>query len=178
MVIYHYHPVNGEFLGQGEADQSPLEINVFLIPAYATDVQPPTAGENQAAIFNDGAWSIVDDFRGVVYWDNNGRHLIDSVGVVVPEGASLTEPTPSVEDQPISITPRQGIEMLIEYDLYDSVTAYLNGLEGKEGAKARNRFDKATEYLSNDPLVIAIATAQGMTAEQIRQMFVEAKLLP
>lgn len=86
----------------------------------------------------------------------------------------LSAPTPTPHGVPVSVTPRQGVEMLIEADLYDSVVAYLDSIPGKEGEKARNRFARASEFRRDDPLVIAIATAQGMTSEQIDQMFIDA----
>lgn len=75
---------------------------------------------------------------------------------------------------PEFVTPRQGIEMLIEADMYDAVVAYIDSIPGKEGEKAKNRFNRANEFRRDDPLVIAIATAQGMTTEQIDQMFIDA----
>lgn len=75
---------------------------------------------------------------------------------------------------PEFVTPRQGVEMLIEADMYDAVVAYIDSIPGKEGEKAKNRFNRANEFRRDDPLVIAIATAQGMTTEQIDQMFIDA----
>ncbi len=63
MIIYNYHPVTKEFLSQCEADESPLEPGVYLIPANATDMAPPTEGDNQKAVFDNGAWSLKDDYR-------------------------------------------------------------------------------------------------------------------
>jgi len=37
-TIHHYHPETFDYLGDGEADLSPLEKGVWLIPAHATDV--------------------------------------------------------------------------------------------------------------------------------------------
>ena len=59
MNIYHFDPSNGSYLGSSDADESPLEEDVFLIPANATDVAPTVFDPaTQECVFADGAWSI------------------------------------------------------------------------------------------------------------------------
>lgn len=60
MKIYHYDSRTNEFVGQSDADESPLEPGVFLIPAFATDQTPPTPGANQKVVWRNGAWEIQD----------------------------------------------------------------------------------------------------------------------
>ena len=60
MKIYHYHPETGVYLGVGIADESPLEPGVFLIPAFATDVEPPACGANQTVKFISEVWVLED----------------------------------------------------------------------------------------------------------------------
>ena len=59
MKIYHYHPITGEYLGEGIADESPLEKGVFLIPANATGKKPPKHAEGKATVFKD-EWEHVE----------------------------------------------------------------------------------------------------------------------
>lgn len=56
MHVYHYHPETGEYLGASEADESPREPGVFLIPAHATETPPPADEPGFIARFVDGAW--------------------------------------------------------------------------------------------------------------------------
>jgi hypothetical protein len=63
MRIYNYDPETGEFLSEGAADESPLEPGVYLIPAHATDQPAPTAKVGQAAVYQDGTWRLVPDYR-------------------------------------------------------------------------------------------------------------------
>lgn len=56
--IFNFNPDTGEFVSESEADESPLEPGVFLIPANATDIEPPSYGPGQRAVFADGKWSI------------------------------------------------------------------------------------------------------------------------
>jgi hypothetical protein len=58
MKIYHYDFETGQYLGEGVADPSPLETDVWLIPAYATDVAPPETGVDEYAIFIEGNWAV------------------------------------------------------------------------------------------------------------------------
>lgn len=57
--IYSYDGPSGEFLMEGEADESPLEPGVFLIPANATTVAPPLHKEGFLRVFRNGDWGYV-----------------------------------------------------------------------------------------------------------------------
>lgn len=59
MQIYHYHPATGEYLGDGTADESPLEPGVFLVPACATQTMPPTAMTGKVRVWQ-GEWIFKD----------------------------------------------------------------------------------------------------------------------
>lgn len=104
MEIYNYHPVTGEYISKSNADKNPLEENVYLMPANATDIKPPSVAENQVACFKDNVWSLFDDFRGVKYWLEDGsKKTISEIGEVVPGNGSLTEIEPE-KDYKLLIT--------------------------------------------------------------------------
>jgi hypothetical protein len=58
MNIYHFFSETGIFYAEGWADESPLEPGVFLIPAHATTLRPPTATLPDVAVFKNGKWTI------------------------------------------------------------------------------------------------------------------------
>jgi hypothetical protein len=62
MLIYNYHPITRHFTGISEAEYSPKEFNVFLIPAHATDIEPPICTDEQIAVFDEESkkWNLVD----------------------------------------------------------------------------------------------------------------------
>lgn len=60
-IIYNYDSESGRFLQESEADESPLEPGVYLIPAFATDIAPPSAPDGQYAAFINGAWQLLDE---------------------------------------------------------------------------------------------------------------------
>jgi hypothetical protein len=59
MKIYNYDK-NGKYTGESIADQSPLEPNVFLIPALATEIAPPKATKGKMVVFNGDDWELQD----------------------------------------------------------------------------------------------------------------------
>ena len=63
MQIYHYHPASGEYLGEGTADESPLEPGNYLVPAHATTTAPPTAMSGKVRVWR-GEWQFEDVVAG------------------------------------------------------------------------------------------------------------------
>ena len=78
MIVYDYIPETGEYNGTIEAQESPLELGVYLIPAHATTIAPPEAATGYVAVFADGAWSLIEDHRGKVYYDTLTRERHES----------------------------------------------------------------------------------------------------
>jgi hypothetical protein len=60
MKIYHYDSSNGAFIGTNEADPNPCRAGSFLIPAFATEIAPPTISEKQFASWNGSEWELKD----------------------------------------------------------------------------------------------------------------------
>jgi hypothetical protein len=56
MQIYNYDGLTGEYLGPGEADESPLEPDIFLDPANSTRIAPPAPAEDNIIVWKSGAW--------------------------------------------------------------------------------------------------------------------------
>ena len=66
-VIYNYEPATGVLVSAADADESPLEPGVYLIPAFATDIEPPQCAAGRVAVFSGEAWAVVSDVRGTWY---------------------------------------------------------------------------------------------------------------
>ena len=108
MKINHYSPVSGEFIAEGLADFSSLEVDVPLIPAYATPIDPPSVQARQVAVFRaedgsvpecavDGVWQVLPDWRSVALFSTlNGDGVsIAEIGQL-PSSVQATElPRPS-----------------------------------------------------------------------------------
>jgi hypothetical protein len=92
MKIYNYHPDYKYFYAESVADESPLEPGVFLIPAYATDIEPPTCELNQIQVFNETSWDIIEDVRGI-YYSTQTREVIENYNPLeAPENATKEVP--------------------------------------------------------------------------------------
>jgi hypothetical protein len=50
---------NGMYLGETEADESPLEPGVWLMPAGTVSLEPPTVVEGQWPRWNGEGWELV-----------------------------------------------------------------------------------------------------------------------
>ena len=97
MKIYHYHPDYKYFYCESEADPSPLEPGVFLIPAHATDIKPPTCELNQIQIFNGTSWNIIEDRRGTYYSTQTQQVIENDNPLETPENSTKEFP-PEVAD--------------------------------------------------------------------------------
>ena len=97
-TIYHYHPASGEYTASTQAQMSPLERDVPLIPAHATTQAPPQAGTRQAAVFDASAqkWQLVPDWRGVqLYSTVDGSEVAAELGQTPADCAATDKHRPS-----------------------------------------------------------------------------------
>ena len=99
MDIYNYHPTTQEFINQSKADISPLEPDVYLIPAFATEIQPPSVAENEAAVFDDNSktWNIVPDYRNVTLWHKLTAQKVTAALGQTPDDINATQIQPTVD---------------------------------------------------------------------------------
>lgn len=60
MQIYNFHPISFALIGTGLADPDPLNEGGWLVPAFATGIDPPQVPEGQRAIFdiNEQQWRL------------------------------------------------------------------------------------------------------------------------
>ena len=95
MLIYNYHPITRHFTGTSEAEYSPKEFNVFLIPAHATDIEPPICTDEQIAVFDEESkkWSLVDKI-----FEEHKKDVLAEPGVYTPTGGFFPEMTPEEKE--------------------------------------------------------------------------------
>ncbi len=76
-ILYHYNRDTFEYVGTSTGRLDPIDKNP-LIPAFSTMIEPPTVSVNKAAIFNvdEEKWEIISDFRGHVFYTEDGKEII------------------------------------------------------------------------------------------------------
>ncbi|MDH0341350.1 tail fiber assembly protein [Chromobacterium haemolyticum] len=96
-TVYAYHPETSEYLGSTMADLSPLDLEeTWLIPAYATEQQPPKAGNRQAVVYRDGGWQLAEDFRALKLWSKASAQPVTAQIGDTPDSLQATELEPPI----------------------------------------------------------------------------------
>lgn len=94
-----------------------------------------------------------------------------STGLFAPD----TVRTPPV---PESVTSRQGMEQLIRSGLDEQVDDAINGIaDSVERKLARNWLDKASIWERNNPQLLAIGNALGLSQQDVDSLFIQAATL-
>jgi hypothetical protein len=97
MKIYHYHPDYKHLLCEGVADPSPLDPpGVWLIPAHATETEPPKFSSGRIPVFQDDSWKVVKDRRGIYYSTSNPAQVVENFDPSVEPEGYTTEVPPEV----------------------------------------------------------------------------------
>jgi hypothetical protein len=88
----------GYFIGMAEADESPLEPGVYLVPAFSTPKEPPSVSEREVAIFDNGQWRVAPNWRGVpLFSTTDGSPVSVDVGVLPADVGATDLPMPGPE---------------------------------------------------------------------------------
>lgn len=91
-TVYQTNPL-GLYVGPVQAEESPLEPGVFLVPGGCVETPPPPETEFKIACWINPEWQLLDYFGGVtVYNVHTAEPLtIDQVGPL-PNGYTLKKP--------------------------------------------------------------------------------------
>lgn len=83
----------GIYSGTTQADQCPLEPNVWLIPGGCVETPPPPVGEHQVARWNGQRWQLITSHRGLTaYSISTGEALVIERTGALPPGYTLSAP--------------------------------------------------------------------------------------
>jgi len=92
MKIYHYHPEHKHYLGSSDADPSPLEPGVFLIPAHATEIEPPECSSCEIPVFRETSWEVIENCCGTYYSTVTKEQIQHQNPLTPPENATKEQP--------------------------------------------------------------------------------------
>lgn len=85
----------GLYVGTAEAEESPLEPGVFLIPGGCVELEPPKIPANKGACWSEGKWVLVDYFDGlIVYSIVTGEPMTLTGMGPIPSGFTTKKPGP------------------------------------------------------------------------------------
>lgn len=101
MNIYNYDLNTYEYICMSVADESPLEPNIYLLPAYSTKIKPPETLVNETAVFSESKnkWDVVADYRNTELWNKETAQKIISVLGETPEELNATTIKPTANYQ-------------------------------------------------------------------------------
>ena len=155
MKIYNYSPETGEYIGEDTAQENPLEEGAYLVPAHATMTKPPEGEKGKARIFQDGAWSLIDDQRGVQYWLADGtQHTITELGETKPDEALDVAPPPTLEETKV----QANAEIVA---LFTAVRAEVSGsTDGNKLAGWADKAQRAQRVITEQGTVLDTAILQ------------------
>ena len=103
MKIYNYHPKTNELINSANARLDPLESKyngrpVYMTPANATMKAPPSPASGKTAIFVNGKWNVVDDFRKTIMWEKETALEVEVSELgPIPDTLTDIEPDGDVE---------------------------------------------------------------------------------
>jgi hypothetical protein len=95
-TIFNFDPVTRIFSGQSLADESPLEPDVWLMPASSTLIEPPVAAPDHVAVFGESlAWQLVPDRRGT--WYNSDGYAVEISSATASVAGLMRTAQPSAD---------------------------------------------------------------------------------
>ena len=92
MKIYNYHPEYKTYVDSSLADESPLEPGVWLIPAHATEFEPPECSSCEIQVFNGSSWEIKENCCGTYYSTITQEKIEHQNPLEPPENATKQQP--------------------------------------------------------------------------------------
>jgi hypothetical protein len=166
ITVYAYDATTKELLGTTQAQESPLETGVILMPANSTNIQPPAVGEKQKQVFNGSGWDVVADLRGTVYYDADGKEYTQKELGDLPEWALLEKP----------VIPEPVIPKTVFTKLAIRRTCRTLGLEGKLNALLASSDEFMSDWTDAqdidlaDPVLLQALQAGTFTEDEINSI--------
>lgn len=93
------------------------------------------------------------------------------------DGTAITKPAPTQPPIPRTVTMRQARLALLGVGMLPAVETAINALPEPQKSAARIEWDYSSEVRRDQPLVMMLAPALGLTAAQIDNLFLQASTL-
>lgn len=141
---------DGYFVGPVQADESPLEPGVFLLPGLSIDVPPPDVPAGQRVKWQD-EW------------------VFESAPVPGDSGS------PTLPPAALSVTRRQAFLALLSTGLLDQVETFI--AQESTPRVVKITWETALDFKRDNPLLLAIAQELGLPDSQLDSLFELARTL-
>lgn len=89
-IVYSYDRLTKEYTGKYKCQKDPLKEGSFLMPANATETEPPTTHRFEVACYINEKWEVRTDYRGqkVIILETQQIQTITDIGSI-PDGSAL-----------------------------------------------------------------------------------------
>lgn len=144
---------SGVFVGMVQAQESPLEPGIYLIPGGAVDSPQPEIPTNHYAQWNGAGFDILE---------------------IPPEFEPEPEPATELEPyKPVAVSMRQARLALLAAGHLDTVESAM----AMQPKAAQIEWEYATEVQRNSPLTTAMAAVLELSEAQLDELFTQASEL-
>jgi hypothetical protein len=166
MQIFHYHPLTRQLLGTSLADPSPFGDG-FLVPAFATLIEPPEPAAGQRVVWQESQW------------------LLEDAPVAPPEPDEPPLPPPPPTDVSFwqfmmaawklnFITHAEALAAVRQRIMPPAFADAIADLPAEAKLEAELKFAGITRMLRSDPMFALVVEANIATDEQIDGVFAVA----
>ena len=89
-IVFSYDRITKEYAGEYKCQKDPMKEGAFLMPANATEKEPPQTHTFEVACYINGKWEIKPDYRGqkVIVLETQQIQTIKDIGDI-PDGSAL-----------------------------------------------------------------------------------------
>jgi hypothetical protein len=175
--IAYQTDANGYFVGLTEADESPLEEGVLIIPRGAYLDEPPEPGLHQCVQRFGDDWALAPDWRGHQYWTAAGDHITITQRGIEPPADALASP-PAEQPKPVTlVSMRQARLALLAAGRLQDVDAAITSLPEPDRSRAQIEWEFASHVERSSGVITMLAAALSLNETQIDSLFEQAAAL-
>lgn len=144
----------GYFVGKTFADESPLEVGVWLMPRNTVEAEEPIIPEGMCAKWNGSSFDIVE-------LPKKQNENFNTVELIKPSVVSM----------------RQARKALFNAGKYSTIDDAINNLPEPQRTEAKIDWEYAQTVERSSSLVLQLSEMLGMTASEVDDLFLAASKL-
>ena len=161
----------GFYTGDSFAQESPLELGVYLMPTNSTEIPPKLAVKKMPKFF-DGVWNLVDNLVGERFWlENGGEFAIREIGESFPPTALFIPPPAVIANarNNIEVSAFQAKASLARFNMYETVQALMGNPQTP--IEMRLAWENAQSFKRMSPTVLAMGNLMNLNENDLDALF-------